>query len=252
MYHVKKEIVAEKVARGIIEYILVNKLKPGDKLPTERELSESFKVGRPAVREALCALSMMRIIEIRHGDGSYFSEMNSGGLRQIIQIYMDLGMIAVDEYYELRILLEAEAASLAAEHITDEEIEQIREYVEESGRSVADGKLFISYDLKIHEAIFAATKNLILERIISSFRGFAQSSRDLTSNYRELRELAHIGHRKIFEALEKRDKEAAMKSMREHLKQVKKFFDLDKTIYQEQISKLVRNEIVRDLNKNRV
>ena len=194
MYQVKKEIVAEKVARGIIEYILVNNLEPGDKLPTERELSERFGIGRPAVREAFCALNMMRIIEIRQGDGSYFAEMNSGGLSRIIQIYMDLNMITINEYYELRVVLETEATGLVVDHITDDEIRMIRQLVEEAGKVIGNAQLFISYNLKIHEAIFKSIKNSILERLISSFRKSLDSSRSITINYLEMRELAHMGH----------------------------------------------------------
>lgn len=247
MHKIKRELVAEKVARGIIEYILENQLKPGDKLPTEREFTEQFVVGRPAVREALSALSMMKIIDIRHGDGIYFTEMNSGFLIETIKIYMELGMVTVDNFYEMRIILEAETAGLAAERITDDEIELIREYVKKSGGLIEDKTAFIDYDVKIHDVICTASRNPILACMTDSFKSFTKSSREITSNYRELRGLSHIGHEKILAALENHDRAAAMTSMREHLIQVKKFIDLHKSLYQENITKTIRQEVERDL-----
>ncbi len=250
MYQIKRELVAEKVAQGIINYIIMNDLKPGDKLPTERELAERFVVGRPAVREALCALSMIKIIDIRQGDGIYYRNMSSSFLSESFKIYMDLGMIDIDNFYEVRILVESQTAALAAERITNEEIEKIREYVKDSAVVVKDRIKFINYDVMIHNAIFKAAKNPMLVFLTSSFKDFTDKSRDLTSIYQELRDLAHIGHEKILTALENHDKDAAAQSMCEHLQQVKRFVELDKTIYNEQIAEIVKQTIQQDLRDN--
>lgn len=242
MYRVKRELIAEKVMEGIIEYITRNELKPGDKLPTERELADRFAVGRPAVREALCALSVMRVVNVIQGDGIYFSDMSGASLFNPFKLYMDLGIVDTDHLFEVWIFLEADAAYLAASRITPEQLSRLKTALEGSKAGIEDEKTFKEFDTKIHELICDAACNPLLTGMMASIKELVDRVRTSTSRYREIRQLAHAAHEKIYRALESRDPGEARGSMEEHLKDIKKSADLKRAFYDKEIGYIFRKE----------
>ncbi len=242
MYRVKRELVAEKVIEGIIEYITLNELKPGDKLPTERELSERFSVGRPAIREALCALSVMRVINIIQGDGIYFSDMSGAFLFNPFKLYMDLGIVSTDDLFEVWIFLEADTAGLAASRITPEQMERLKAALQKSSEGIESEKVFKLADTELHEIICEASGNPLLIGMMASIKELVEKVRTITTKYREIRILAHAAHEKICAALLAHESEDARKYMEEHLRDIKKSADLRRAFYDSEISDIFRKE----------
>lgn len=240
---IRREIIAEKVVYGMIDYIRQNDIKPGEKLPPEREMAKIFSVGRPAIREALRALYMLNIVDIRHGDGIYLSHLKQNQLVNPFEIYMDLGEITADHLFEARIVLEVEIIGLAAKRITDKQIANLEKCIKEAYEFLDDGKRAQEIDTKIHSIICDAANNPILKSTMMSIKELINKSREITGGYRELREITLISYKKIFEALKMRDVEQCKKNMRDHLLNVKKIADINKHIYENELKRIVKQEV---------
>lgn len=242
-HRVRRELVAEKVIEGIIEYITLNDLKPGDKLPTEREFSERFTVGRPAIREALCALSAMRVVDVIQGDGIYFADMSGASLFNPFKLYMDLGIVDTNDLFEVWIFLEADAAKLAAARITPEQLCRLKDALENSKAGVEEGeKAFKAADTKIHEIICEAADNPLLTGMMASIKALVDKVRTVTTKHWEIRKLAHAAHEEIVAAIERRDAEAARRAMEQHLTDIKKSADLKRAFYDSELGNIFKKE----------
>lgn len=242
MQRVKKEMVWERVIKGIIEYIVQNGLHPGDKLPTEREFCDLFFVGRPAVREALSALSVLRIVDIVQGDGIYFSDMNGASIANSFKLYFDLGIISASSLFEARILFESDAAELAAQRITPKQVALFTRYIEESAQCLDSSKKFSVIDSQIHQLIYEACGNPVIASTMASINELVDRTRVVTSQYVEIRQVSHDYHEKIYFAIKNGEAMKARKYMGEHLLAVKKAADLHKAFYSTEISNLFRQE----------
>ena len=91
------------------------RLRPGDKLPSERDLAERFRVSRPTVREAMRGLSVLGVIEIRHGGGAFVTALDAADLLKPLNFFLSLSDVSIERLYEARVLIESELAALAAE-----------------------------------------------------------------------------------------------------------------------------------------
>src|SRR5690349_16335441 len=129
-------------------------LRPGTKLPPERELAAYFNVARSSLRQALKVLEMMGVITQRIGDGSYLKEDASSVLSVPMEFLFLLDGISVEELTELRILIEPALAAKAAERANAHDIALLRESVKELENSKHDRVKLISSDLLFHKVIF--------------------------------------------------------------------------------------------------
>ena len=102
----ERQIKADQVLDMILKYIRDNDLKPGDRIPSERALSELFGVGRPVIREAVRVLSMMNVIEIRQQGGMFVTQLDGQSDLDFFQLYMKSGQISLTEVTEARLILE--------------------------------------------------------------------------------------------------------------------------------------------------
>jgi GntR family hexuronate regulon transcriptional repressor len=189
----------------------------GERLPSERELAEHFSVSRPTIREAMIALEIRGVVEPRHGSGIYVTE----ALPTAPEVELNVGAF---ELTEARRLMEGEAAAVAADSITDEEIAEIEtilaEMVDENEQNI-QGELA---DHRFHTAIAKATKNVAIVMVVDMLWDLRQKS-PLCANM--LDRARRVGvqpqideHRLILDALKKRDPQAARKAMRQHLSRV--------------------------------
>jgi GntR family transcriptional regulator, transcriptional repressor for pyruvate dehydrogenase complex len=119
-----RDAIPERITQRIISLIREEHLKPGDKLPPERELASMMQVSRPSLREALRALSLLNIIEIRQGDGTYVSSLTLELLIEPLDLILMLDHSTIQQLFEARKKLEVGIAALAAERITTEELEK--------------------------------------------------------------------------------------------------------------------------------
>ena len=210
-----KERLYVRVARRIADLVSSGEVSPGDKLPSERDLAEMLKVSRPSVREAMIALEVSGLIEVRTGSGIYVADQS----REQPAVVADEG-IGPFEILEMRLLIEPEACALAAERISDDQLQQLRNTYNEMRRS--SGTLEVeAFDSQFHKLIAEATENTAIARTVSwlwTLRGQSELSRGFhrliieEGVYPVLDE-----HEAILEALENRDADAAKKAMQKHL-----------------------------------
>jgi len=232
----------ERVLRGIFDYIVQNKLHSGDKLPSEREFCELFYVGRPAVREALSALSALKIVDIIQGDGIYFSDLSSPFVTSPLKLSYDLGTLSANALFEARILFESDAAELAAQRITPEQLAQLGRYIDESAQEVETNIRFGQIDAQIHQLIYEACENPVITCIMASINELVEKTRQITTQFQEIRQVSHDYHEKIYLAIKAGDAQLAREQMSEHLKAVKKAADLHHAFYSKEMSNIFRNE----------
>jgi len=209
--------VASEVIQRIRNLIEQRRLQPGMKLPPERILATLFKVGRPAVREAIKALGMLEVVESRHGDGTYIrslSGLSVGWPTRVISIQESFSLIAL---WEVRKMFEPQAASLAAARAKESQLREIEQELDAQENYTSNYNRFAKHDYLFHDAILRAAGNPILSDLSRVLAPLLLKSRQITARTTEdLRKIiAH--HRKVFEAIRIGHAELAELAMREHL-----------------------------------
>jgi GntR family transcriptional regulator, hexuronate regulon transcriptional repressor len=208
----------QQVASTIMAAIMAGNYKPGERLPSERDLAVAFKVSRPTIREAMIALEIRGLAESRHGSGIYVSDKPAA---QVPAADLDIGAF---ELTEARRLFEGEAAALAATTITDEQLQEleaiIAEMVDENARK-QKGEIA---DRHFHVTIARATRNTAITAVIENLWDMRYKSplcAYMLERARRVGVQPRISeHRKILAALRKHDSKGARKAMRDHLARV--------------------------------
>lgn len=217
-----RENLSEQIADRILQLIKDRKLLPGDRLPPERELSEQMGVSRPSLREALRALSIMKVIGHRQGSGTYITSLEPNYLIQHLDFVFALEDTTYLDLLEARKVIETGIAELAALRITDQQIQELNALHEQSVQSAEDNEEFLKADLRIHDVICQASKNSMLQRIMASLVKISIHSRRRTVQLGEVRQQTIDDHGRIIKALAARDPTGAGEAMLEHLNHVEK------------------------------
>jgi GntR family transcriptional regulator, transcriptional repressor for pyruvate dehydrogenase complex len=211
------DVAIEKI-RGMI---VSGELRPGDRLPREADLAQRLGLSRSSLREAVRALSLVRILDVRQGDGTYVTSLEPSLLLDALAFVVDLhdeGSLL--HLLEARRVLEGEAAMLAAQRIDDEQLEELRLLIEAMPgcESVEE---FVEHDLAFHRAIAVASGNPVIAKLLDSLSGHtvrARIWRGISEGGAIDRTIAE--HRSIYEALEQGRPELAQAWMSVHLASV--------------------------------
>ncbi len=219
---IKKTRVYEEIVSEIKNLINQGRLKAGDQLPTERELSETFKVSRTSVREAFRILESQGFLESRPGNGTYIAHNTIDSLVQPLASFILQEKDHQLELFEMRRLLESQLAYLAAERATPEDVTKMEKILSRQEEQIAEGGTGMDADNAFHHALAEATKNRILLHIINTTMEFIDESREsyLLGEERAKKSLTH--HKKILSAIKAGDRELAAKAMLEHIEDIEK------------------------------
>ena len=209
--------VVSEVAERLLGYFTSGEIAVGTRLPAERQLAASLGVGRSAVREALAALEILGIVIVRPGSGTYLRDGISELLPRTLSWGLMLGAPRTRELVELRGGLEVQAGQLAAQRITDDALDRMRENLATMERNLEDLATFVEADAAFHREIAAASGNQVLQELLQSIRSLLRIwvDRALTDEGHAAAALAE--HRDIFRALESRDEAAVTTAMRSHM-----------------------------------
>jgi GntR family transcriptional repressor for pyruvate dehydrogenase complex len=207
----------QRVVEKLAGAIAARDYAVGDRLPAERELATLYGVSRPTIREAIIALEIEGVVEVRTGSGVYVIAVPT---TDGIKLEMDVGPF---ELTEARLLIEGEAAALAATLITPEELQRLEELLlemaEENKRS--EGEVA---DRKFHQAIADATRNSAMSAVIDSLWTIRERSPQCVRLFGKTKAKGFLPvleeHRAIVDALRAHDSAAARAAMRSHLKRV--------------------------------
>jgi GntR family transcriptional regulator, transcriptional repressor for pyruvate dehydrogenase complex len=215
--------VGQILLRQFVGLLRDGRLRPGDKLPPERELATMLGISRPSVRQALSALGLIGIIESRQGSGTYVAE-NLARLPLEPFIYrLLLNQGSFDELMEVRRLIEPAVTGLAAERATQEGVEGIERAFKRYQAAVSsdDGvDAEAESGTEFHRALAVAAGNSTLVALLDGLRDLIGAAGRLLGS--EERGASLAAHRQIYKAVLKRDGPRAEQLMREHLDDVSK------------------------------
>lgn len=202
-------VTDEAIAR-IKELIVTGQLRPGDRIPREADLAAELGLSRSSLREAVRALVMVRVLDVRQGDGTYVSSLEPGPLLEsvgfVTELLTDERLL---EVMEIRRLLESSATAAAATRIGDEDLARLAGDIAQM-RSAGTAEELIEVDARFHDTVARAAGNLTLAHLL---QGFARRIHRARVGHVVVRqgavELTHRGHDDILAALRAHDPEVA-------------------------------------------
>jgi GntR family transcriptional repressor for pyruvate dehydrogenase complex len=219
---VKTSRLYEQIVQQVEDSILKGQLKPGDQLPAERDLAQSFGVSRTAVREAVKTLREKGLVEAYSGRGTFVTNGTSHAIRQSLDLMIRVSQQeGATHLAELRQVLEPEIAALAASRIEEQLLITMREAVTAMDRSLHDPEAYIEADLDFHLALAEAVGNPLVLSLLDSIVGLLREQRSRIFGVDGGPERGQFHHKRILEATERRDPDAAREAMRAHLGQVR-------------------------------
>ncbi len=215
--------VFEQIAVQIEKRILSGELQRGDRLPTERELSEQFHASRTAVREAMKTLAQKGLVDMRPGRGTIVIDGTSQAMRDSLGLMMKVGQAgSSDSLVEVREIIEPEIAALAAVRAMDEQIAAMREAVRVMDANLHEANAFIVADNDFHRALAKGTQNVLILTLVDSIVDLLSEQRKQIFSLDGAPERGQIHHKRILDSVVRHDAEAAREAMRAHLQQVRK------------------------------
>jgi DNA-binding FadR family transcriptional regulator len=163
--------VTDEAIEKIKGMIVSGEMRPGDRLPREADLAERLGLSRNSLREAVKALSLIRVLDVRQGDGTYVTSLAPGLLLDALSFVVDFHRDdTVLEFFEVRRILEPSATALAAQRMTDDDVEDLRAVLAELGDAPTIDAL-VANDLEFHRRIAAGSGNGVLCSLIDSLSG---------------------------------------------------------------------------------
>ena len=218
---IKTKKIYEQIVDQIGLLVAEGQLKPGDRLPSERELVERFQVSRASIREAISALEMMGLIEVRSGEGTYIRQVNIDSVVAPLAWMLFIEKDTDLELYEVRKILEVQAAGIAAERAEDDEIRDMYDALEVMRMDLEKDRLGEEADHDFHFAIARATHNKILMRLMNTISDTMQktlkSSRSKLYEDKTTPERLYQEHCSLYEAIKNHNVLEAQQLMLDHL-----------------------------------
>ncbi len=217
---VEKKRAYEDIVKQILGLIEKGKLKRGDQLPVERELSETFKVSRATVREAIFSLESMKLVQRRQGDGTYVIASSEEALVQPLAAALFHEKDDIIDIFSIRKIVEPEVAQLASEQATPEEVGELEEILKEQERELRAGVNPVQTDAEFHHVLARMAKNRVLERLLLALVDLMGKTREKYLQTEERKEKSLQGHQAILAAIRNGNGKAARQAMLRHLEEV--------------------------------
>jgi len=214
---VERDPVSEQVVAQLLGMVRAGNLKADDRLPSERELAQSFGVSRPTIREAVRALAVLGVLKTRHGGGIYVSSLRAEELLGPLQFFLSLQDTAVETLYDARQLIEGGIAARAARAASAEDVARLRELIEQQKAAIGDPQAYRKLDIAFHEHIHALAANPFLSRAATSLNTLGLEFRTVASESRQVIAQSLLDHAAIVAALAENDGAAAELAMRQHM-----------------------------------
>jgi len=216
---IRRNKVYEEVAKQI-ERLILKKLKPGDKLPSERELAEMLQVSRSSIRDAIRGLELMGLVEPRQGAGTIVRELSAESVVNPFANSLKHQRDQVSELLDFRKMLEPPLAARAATHATDDEIAEMQEILQRQETKMALGEAAIAEDTEFHYSIALASGNTVVLKVLDVVMDLLRDTRERSLQVEGRAQRSLAGHRRILAAIKRRDAESAKAAMRRHVEDV--------------------------------
>ena len=214
---IDKTSLSEEISRQIMRLVSSGDLKPGQKLPSERELCLRFGVGRSSLREALRCLTIVGVLETRVGEGTFLALNGEKFIGTVLGWRVATEQKNVENLMTVRLALESETAANAALHATRESIDALEEILAKMKSSLKERLPFAAADAAFHLAIAKASENELIFDLLTLIRSQLEQGLLKVGAWPGGPETACNEHRRILDAIRNRDPESAKAAMREHI-----------------------------------
>jgi DNA-binding FadR family transcriptional regulator len=212
--HVERTSTASIVARQLLDELAKDNFVSGTRLPSEREMADTLGVGRSTLREAMAALDLLGIIEVRPGSGSYLKADSAQLLPQALKWGLMLGTPEVQDLVEVREHLELLAASLAAKRASDEDVSRLEVHLQRMRAPSPTLDDFVEADIAFHMETAVIAGNSVLQGLLESIRSLLHAWFERTLRVEGTMKETVKEHEAVYNAIKKRssaDAERAMK-----------------------------------------
>ncbi|MBM7647673.1 GntR family transcriptional repressor for pyruvate dehydrogenase complex [Bacillus ectoiniformans] len=221
-----RTMLYEEVINQILDLIKKGLWKPGEKIPTEMELAQSFEVSRNSMREALKVLEHLKIIQSKAGKGTYLLENSIQNIQALELASVMREANSLDQLMDTRLIIEPELTYRAAAQASLDELNNLEKLLKDSIEAVATNTYFPSLGFSFHMEIAKISRNTLLYKFLESITLELMAQRKLLvlshlSKKDLLKEIEE--HRFIFEAIKQNNPEEAKKRMYVHIQNAKKF-----------------------------
>ncbi|MCR8636903.1 MULTISPECIES: FadR/GntR family transcriptional regulator [Paenibacillus] len=204
---IDKQNIVDEVYAQIKTNIVNGTWKPGDKIPSEHDLCQMFKVSRVSVRSAIQKMRAIGIITTRHGQGSFVSQSIQDRILNDLTPIMNITEKEFMDMMEFRETIEFKCIDLAVLRADEEDIRSIEQALEKMVAGRSDYKKYTAADIEFHVAIAKASKNEILYQVVKNTHAYSEFLEELNRVFGVSQESVQ-GHIEQFEALKRRDSEA--------------------------------------------
>jgi len=212
---IERTSTASVVARQLLDELAKDDFVSGTRLPSERDMADTLGVGRSTLREAMAALDLLGIIEVRPGSGSYLKADSSQLLPQALKWGLMLAQPEVQDLVEMREHLELLAANLAARRASDEDVERLKGHLEQMRAPGASVEDVVEADIAFHLETAIIAKNTVLEALLESIRSLLRAWFDRTLRVEGTMKATIKEHEAIFDAISRRSPADAERRMRQ-------------------------------------
>jgi GntR family transcriptional repressor for pyruvate dehydrogenase complex len=215
--------VSDLAMDSLLDLIRRRVLKPGDRLPSQRDLVTRMRVSQTAVREALRGLSSIGVIDVQPGRGSFVRSVSPEAVVRPESMFFLLQRESLLQAIEVRKILEVEAIALAAERATEDDLAEIKRALDAIDEGLRTDDEPFRHSPYFHLAIAKATHNVVLTSMVESFvRLLVQGARIIGERAPEARPEEYGLHKVLYDAVVSRDPEYARECMREHLEEARR------------------------------
>jgi len=213
---VKRNRLSEEIVDQIEKLVLNRQLQVGDPLPSERDLARELQVSRQALREGMRILAQKGLVQVFPGRGTFVAQPSANFLSDSLYAYLRLNPHLVRDFLEARLVIETEAAALAAERAPEEHLIAMKKAVDDMETYVSDRDHWIDADLAFHTELARATGNQVILLLITSLRGALRESIRYFSTVPHIVSASVELHRNVYKAVAARQVEASRRAMHEH------------------------------------
>ena len=223
---IRRNKVYEEVARQI-ERLILKRLKPGDKLPSERELAEMLRVSRGSIRDAIRSLELTGLVEPRQGTGTIVREASADSAVNPLTNALKRRKESVIELLDFRKMLEPPLAARAATHASPEELLEMEDILRRQEEKQRQGDAAVAEDAEFHYSVALASDNSVILKVLDILMDLLRETRERSLQVEGRAQRSLAGHRRILAAIKGHDAEAAKSAMRRHIEDVEEIV-LDK------------------------
>ncbi|MFZ5753068.1 MAG: FadR/GntR family transcriptional regulator [Bacillota bacterium] len=217
--------IHEKIVKEIQSSILRGKLKPGDKLPSERTLAEHLGVSRTSLREALKILAASGVVTIKQGQGIFVAEQPQPDIYKVLSNRVFTEDYSLEDLYDLRKVLETQAVVWAVRRASEQQLQQLKQIIAETRQKISENPnnsiaILTEHDTNFHNALAEASGNKVLVRVMQNLLDLIEETRTRAFLIPGRGKKSLDDHQKIVDAISSRDSDEARQAMYYHLESV--------------------------------